>query len=375
MKCLSLFSSGGLAETYFDQIGINVVLANELIPERCKFYKHLYPQTEVIEGDIVNEKIRSKIIDKAKFYGVDCIIATPPCQGMSRHGKRDPYDPRNQMIFYAIDVIKQVRPKFVLIENVPRQLQTKICFNNKYILIPDYIKTELDQLYEIYDNTIFNSANYGVPQSRKRSIFRMVSKLSNKKWRRPSEDNNVVTLLDAIGHLPSLDPLVREEDKRHHFPNYNKKKEAGIKISKWHYPPTHGWNHVLWMMHTPSGKTAFENKIYFPQKKNGTLIKGRISTYKRFSWNKPSNTITQNNGVISSAICVHPGRLLNKNKNEEFRLYSDPRVLTIYELIIISSLPKNIDFPGWSNERLIRHIIGEGIPPLLTRRIMEEIIN
>ena len=52
MKCLSLFSSGGLAETYFDQIGINVVLANELIPERCKFYKHIQKETSKSQKNI-----------------------------------------------------------------------------------------------------------------------------------------------------------------------------------------------------------------------------------------------------------------------------------------------------------------------------------
>ena len=42
LKCLSLFCSGGLAETYFEEIGIEVVLANELREDRCAFYKHLY---------------------------------------------------------------------------------------------------------------------------------------------------------------------------------------------------------------------------------------------------------------------------------------------------------------------------------------------
>ena len=62
LKCLSLFCSGGLAETYFEEIGIEVVLANELREDRCAFYKHLYPKTEVIQGDITKDFVKNEII-------------------------------------------------------------------------------------------------------------------------------------------------------------------------------------------------------------------------------------------------------------------------------------------------------------------------
>ena len=101
-----------------------------------------------------------------------------------------------------------------------------------------------------------------VPQARKRSITRMVSKDINFEWKRPAVNSSVITLREAIGHLPSLDPLVREENKREYFPDYEHKREHGLKISKWHYPPTHSWHHIEWMIHTPSGKSAFENKDF-----------------------------------------------------------------------------------------------------------------
>jgi DNA (cytosine-5)-methyltransferase 1 len=375
IKCLSLFSSIGLAEVYFKDIGLDVVLANELLEDRCKLYSHLYPETELIEGDIADIGLRKRLIQKAKNYKVDFIIATPPCQGMSRHGKRDKYDPRNQLIFYAIDIIKKVKPKFVLIENVPRQLSTRVIYNNRSILIPDYIKLSLEKYYKIYDDSIFNSADYGIPQSRKRSITRMVSNKSSITWGRPAKNKSLISMEEAIGHLPSLDPYIRQEDKRSFFPNYENKKAKGLRISKWHYPPTHSWHHIEWMMHTPSGKSAFENKIFYPQKDRGIRINGRISTYKRYAWDKPANTLTQNNGVISSAVCVHPGRLTNKSNNEKIRIYSDSRVLTIYELMIISSLPLDWNIPEWATEKLIRNGIGEGVPPLLVKRIIQEILD
>ena len=80
----------------------------------------------MIIGDITDEEIRKQIIKEAIDKEIDFIIATPPCQGMSLAGKLDPLDPRNQLIYFAVEVIKKVKPKFILLENVPQQLKTKI---------------------------------------------------------------------------------------------------------------------------------------------------------------------------------------------------------------------------------------------------------
>ncbi|MCW6107830.1 DNA cytosine methyltransferase [Clostridium sporogenes] len=373
LKGLSLFANVGVAETYLKEVGVEIYLANELKRDRAEFYRHLYPECEMVIGDIKSDELRQFIIKKAKEKKIDFIMATPPCQGMSKHGKQDPYDLRNQLVSYAIDVIKSVKPKFVLLENVPRQLKTRIEYNGDRVLIPEYIRMELSKDYYINSNSVINSAYYKVPQSRERSIFLLSRKDTNIIWEHPEPEKDIVTLRQAIGHLPSIDPFIREEKERWRFPQYEEKKKKALEISIWNYPPTHSWRHIEWMMHTPSGKTAFENKIYFPQKPDGTTITGRVSTYKRFSWDKPANTITQNNGVISSSVCVHPGREISSDGTEKGRIISDPRVLTIYELLIVSSLPTNWNIPMWANEKLIRNVIGEGIPPLLVKKIVQNL--
>lgn len=95
---LSLFANVGVAETYLSQIGINICVANEIEIKRANFYKHLYPETNMIVGDITDDLILNEIIEKSQENNVDFIIATPPCQGMSLAGKRDEYDIRNQLI-------------------------------------------------------------------------------------------------------------------------------------------------------------------------------------------------------------------------------------------------------------------------------------
>jgi DNA (cytosine-5)-methyltransferase 1 len=78
------------------------------------------------------------------------------------------------------------------------------------------------------------------------------------------------------------------------------------------------------------------------------------------------------NVKISSQNNVHPGKKIGKNK-DGIDLYSDARTLTLYELMLLMSLPKNWAVPENSSEAFLRRIIGEGIPPLMVKHIFENI--
>jgi len=291
---------------------------------------------------------------------------------MSEAGLRLEFDPRNKLIFYAVDVIKKVKPKFVLLENVPKQLTTKIEYNGEVILIPEYIKRELGADYSFNKETLVMAKDYGVPQLRERNIFLLVKKGLGYIWEFPQKQQEI-TLEEAIGELPSLDPLLREgiDETIKRFPDYEKKKEVGLQVSKWHYPPKHSWKQVEWMMHTPTGKSAIYNDRYYPQKEDGTPVKAHHNNYRRLKWDMPCRTVTQNNGVISSLACVHPGRKYISDNGE--MLYSDPRVLTIYELMIVMSLPLDWNIPDWAEDTFIRRVFGEGIPSKLVKEIVGEL--
>ena len=375
LTCLSLFANVGVAEAYFKDIGISVAIANEIDKKRAEFYSSIYPDTHMICGDIKDVKVRNQIIEESIDKNVDFIIATPPCQGMSKLGSMNPKDVRNQLVYYAIDVVKHVNPKFVLIENVPQALSTKIEIDGEAILIPQYIEHELSEKYFINKDQRIKAMDYGVPQMRARSIFLLSRKDTGIRWEFPKAEEKVITLEEALKHVPSLDPLLREgyEETIKMFPQYESKKKHAEKISKWHFPPTHNKRHVLWMMHTPSGQSAIYNNEYYPQKADGKRISAHENQYRRHNWSKPCRTITQNNGVISSLCCVHPGYKYKDKKGNV--LYSDPRVFSIYELLIVSSLPVNWPIPSWAKESMIRKVIGEGIPPLLVKKILLNLMN
>lgn len=364
MKGTSLFANVGVAEARLNEIGMEVLVANEIDEQRAKFYKQLYPKTEMIVGDITDQNIKSKIITESIEKRIDFIIATPPCQGMSVAGKREELDERNQLISHAIDVILDVNPKFALIENVPRQLTTKIIIDDEVMLIPEYVEKLLSKRY-IINSEIIKCKDYGIPQIRERSITLLTRKDLNISWEFPEKEKEI-TLYEAIGNLPPLDPLLREglEYTLSKFPNYEVKRKAGLEISKWHTPPVHSWKHVEWMLHTPTGKSAIYNEVFKPVKNDGTLIKAHHNNYRRLKWDMPCRTITQNNGVISSLATVHPGQYDANNS-----IYDNPRVLTIFEILIIMSLPHDWKIPEGYKEGFIRRVIGEGIPPLLIKKI------
>lgn len=348
MKGISLFSSSGIGETYLSDVGVDIVVANELIPRRADLYRSLYPDCNMICGDITDKEVFNSIIDAAK--GVSFMIASPPCQGMSVAGKNRHQDTmlrddRNYLINYVFEAIELLKPPYVIIENVPMLLKIRLPYKGEYKSVLEILTDKFSKKYNI-EGRVVNAASYGVPQNRMRAIIKMYPK--KERWDWPEPIPNEVSVREAIGDLPSL--------------------EAGETSDiKWHFARNHDVNNVLWMKHTPTGCTAFNNEVYYPKKANGERIKGYESSYRRIKWDEPAPTITIRNDCIASQRNVHPGRLLADGT------YSDARVLTPLELMILDSLPRDWAIPDDTPEILIRQVIGESIPPLMIKRIVAEL--
>ena len=368
MNGLSLFANVGIAESYLSQVGVDIVVANELLPERARFYQDVYPECNMICGDIQDEAVFNNVLNIAREKDVRFLIATPPCQGMSPAGKKDPYDARNLLITSVVRMAEELNPTYILIENVQQVLKTVIKYGDQLISIPDFLQLRLGRNYIFNTHQVIDSKYYGVPQQRKRAIFLLSRIDTNFHWEFPPREEHFVTLRDVIGNLPSLDPLVKEEDKRHIFPDYEKKRQKGLEVSKWHQPREHIWRNVECMMHTPEGMSARRNPVYFPKKKDGSMVGGAPRTYMRMEWDRPAPTITAYNHTISSFQNVHPGR-----PTDVEGIYSDARVLSIFELMRVMTLPDNWNVPDWASPQLIRQVIGEGIPPLLIKKLVEQL--
>jgi DNA (cytosine-5)-methyltransferase 1 len=349
MKAISLFSSAGIGELRLPKKKIDFVLANELLTQRARCYSYFYPQTRMINGDITDSRVKADIITTANKQKVELLLATPPCQGLSTLGKnkvQNHYinDRRNFLVLEVLDIIDETDFDYILIENVPKFIEMYFPYEGKFYRLNDILNSKYSNKY-IIDVRVLNAKDYGIPQSRPRAIIRMYKK--GLKWGMPKVEKEI-TLQQAIGHLPSLEAG----------------EDSGI---LWHRAKPELERLVLALKHTPSGKSAIANEVYYPKKDDGTRIKGFHNTFKRMVWNQPCPARTTYSGSLSSHNNVHPGHLLSDGT------YSDARVLTLLETFIVSSLPEDITFPPNTSENFIRTIIGEAIPPRLLQRIINQI--
>lgn len=415
-KAICLFSSAGIGELGIKNNNIDIVLSNELLGDRHELHKVNFPNAKHITGDIWENK--GKIIDywKSNFNEeLFLVYATPPCQGMSsigagklisevRKGNRKHMDERNRLIIPTLEIIKSLRPKWVILENVENMQNTIINDeNDRYINIMEYVIEKLGNEY-VGGAEVVNCADFGIPQTRKRLISIFTRDDNGKKYfennrqfflesDKPFKDK-WVTLRDAIGNLP---PLQAKNGL-----------ESRLDINPYYYVPVMSDEKYWWVSNTKEGDTAFNNQCVNPEcmydrnKLHGSntktgihksnkdtpiycekcgsllprptvvdgetgdrrLIKGYDSSYRRMEWNKPANTITQKLQFESSDKKIHP---------------EQNRVLSIYEALILQTINKykySFEIYGKSISRgKIAQIIGESVPPKLIEIICSKIIS
>lgn len=217
--------AGGFSEGII-QAGFDIIFSSDKSPMVQETYTNRHKQLNILEGvdthfelndirDVTSELVFDKI--NSLKYGnifnigdVDVIFGGPPCQGFSRLGKRNSNDPRNMLFHEYLRLIRDIRPKYVVMENVKGILDMNMLdfpsvVGESYTgqrLVPEILKNELELLdYEVLDIKVLNAADFGVPQQRNRAIF-----LAHRKDVVPLSyptpiKGNVVTIYDALGDL------------------------------------------------------------------------------------------------------------------------------------------------------------------------------
>lgn len=360
IKSISLFANDGIGEYYIQSVGIKNVIANELLGERCRWYKSIYPHCSVIPGSIENPKIFYKLVKLANKERIELLTGSPPCQNITvANGNKDKgANPTNHLIVTTIDLIKEIKTlKYILLENAANWFKFKPSAipELKGRNIKEYLIDELTACgFKYIHARILNAADYGTPQNRKRSIL-IASK--EEDWILPEKEKRI-SLKEAIFDLESLESGEYSE------------------TDPWHYAPV--WNETLVniMRHTPTGCSAWENKNpkYRPFKKDGTAAKEYRSAYSRNKANEPCCSILMKSTSNGGMKTCHPGRYIGKDDNGD-DIYSDARAFTIRELLIICGLPSDYPIPDFAinNDQLIRDILGECFAPQLVKRLLAKI--
>lgn len=213
---IDLFAGcGGLSEGFYRE-GFQALAhveinhwACETLRTRMKYYGYKNYDKEVIEHDITADNIIDIIESATDGRKPDIIIGGPPCQAYStagrvRDGKGMANDPRNFLFESYVKILEHYRPKFFVFENVTGILSAKV--NGEYIL-PQVLKA-LGNEYKLVDDTsvlLHNTANYGVPQIRKRIIIMGV--------RKDIESKEVIDLYKDVVKT-NYDPEMDEQQKQ-----------------------------------------------------------------------------------------------------------------------------------------------------------------
>lgn len=343
-KIIDLFAGVGGLSLGFEMEGFNVVVANEYDPSIAKAYIKNRSNPNMIVEDITKLPI---IETFGKYAGkVDVVVGGPPCQGFSQKGQRKTiHDPRNFLFKYYVDVVKNVRPRYFVMENVPNLLTAE----------HSYFKKEVFELFESLgygvDARVLCAADYGVPQNRNRAFI--IGKLHGNSIGFPKPLEKRVTIWDAISDLNYLNSGEGEEIQRYKLSPQSAYQEERRRNSQMLY------NHVA----TNHSKTALERlKLIPPKGGKEYLPKEHLTksiysgTWTRMDADDISVTITTRFDTPSSGRFTHP--------------FLD-RAITVREAARIQSFPDTFVFYGSKTSQMKQ--VGNAVPPLLAKAIAEYI--
>lgn len=194
MKIISLFSGCGGLDLGFERAGFDITIANEYDSTIWETFKINHPKTMLIQGDI-------RTVDEGKFpSNIDGIIGGPPCQSWSEAGSlKGINDSRGRLFYDYIRILRKVKPKFFLAENVSGMLA-----NRHSEAVKNIIKLFEDSGYNV-TVTLVNAKDYGVAEERKRVFYIGFRKNLGINFVFPKgsteDDNKKITLRDIIWDL------------------------------------------------------------------------------------------------------------------------------------------------------------------------------
>lgn len=322
-KAVDLFSGAGGLSQGLRQAGFNVVGALEIDHDSAEVFLLNHPKTKMIEGDIKH----ISPYEAAKHWNIepgelDLLAGCPPCQGFSTIGTRNRKasrdDSRNDLIFQMLRFAKYLRPKTIMVENVPalasdQRLET---FQN-----------ELKSLGYHCDVKILDVTHYKVPQRRKRMIL-----LASRLGRISVHDVDLTegTYLTVRSAFRNLDSVFVKNDSLSNLHGKHSKKVQDII----HAIPHDGGSRA----------DLPENLVLECHRKTN----GFKDVYGRMSWDTPSPTITCG--------CVNPskGRFIHPEED---------RAITLREAAVLQTFPLNYIFPVKKGRLKLSRMIGNALPP------------
>lgn len=315
---IDLFAGAGGMSLGFEMAKFKNIFAIEHDKEIAQTYARNFPKNKLIVKDI-QKFTNQEIIECINGVDVDVIVGGPPCQGFSlagRIGRSFIEDDRNYLFKEFLRVVKVVKPRMFIIENVARMLS-----HNKGETMKEIIERFTKLGYSV-QYKILQAADYGVPQKRRR-IF--IVGTTDNSFTYPLPNQEIRTVKEAIGDLPFL-----KSGNGSDIPNHIAMKHTEQMLTKMSYVKNGG------------------NRSQIPEEIRPKT--GDIRKYIRYGSEKPSVTVTGDMRKI-----FH---------------YEQNRALTARELARLQTFPDTFVFEGKSIS--IQQQIGNAVPPLLSYAIAKK---
>lgn len=422
--------SGGTSRGFTRSGRFNVAFGNDVKNEALRTFEFnhahddLAPATvrkdiRLLDVQTIHNALKNRGIDKGDL---DCMIGGPPCQGFSQLRRNEyreegkivkfsgysqlAHDPRNDLVLRYLEVAEALRPKFLVIENVPQMLNHG--FDGRLGKLSEIIiqMLEKDLGYKV-EVAVVNCADYGVPQLRERAVF-IASSIGPASFPRTShadpknkaslEDGRLpwVTVKEAIGDLPAP-PLEVDALGGQSIALYGDEPSAYAQSmrSKVAFP----FNHVTrsykksvldivkqmrpgqtWDAESERMRAKYARAIAMHAKADGVSEeRARIdlertgfinpvfyrdyywSAYTRLAWDSPALTITANANFLGSGRFSHPTELRGITMREAARLQSFDD-----DFRFVTSMSNDNDT---ARTGIGMDMIGEAVPPKLSQAI------
>ena len=393
--CIDLFAGCGGLSLGLAQAGFEHLFAIEAHPHAYATYHHnlisgkAYQQRwpkwlDQRAHDILNV-IRENKAELKKLRGhVDLVAGGPPCQGFSMNGRRDPKDPRSQMINAYFNFVDLVRPQVVLLENVRGFASMPHEISGNYA---NFAKARLKELGYNSFETIVTASNFGVPQKRPRYLLiglkagtlPGVCPVERLKVGRRQFLEKLGLGMKPISVSEALCDLETRHGKLVDDPNFGPR---GFKALNYRAPKIksaylrlmrEGWSGKPSDMRLArhSGKVIERFQDILENCKRGQSISAKDR--ERFGIKKRSVT-PLDPAAPAPTITTLPDDLVH---------FSEPRTMTVREHARIQSFPDWFQFCGPYTTGGHRRKydcpkytqVGNAVPPLLARAIGETIIS
>lgn len=331
ITALDLFSGAGGFSEGLRQAGVEVLGAVDRWEPAVRTYAANF-RHPILQADIAEMSAASvlKGLGLPARTRVDLVVGGPPCQGFSIQRIGDDFDERNNLVLEYGRLVRELKPRQFLMENVPGLLGTRGA------RLAHNFQAQMSRAgYDILVSRV-NAADYGVPQVRPRVVFAgwLREEVSPFVFPKPTHTpSRYRTALDAIRDLPSppADFSAAPNDPIHRRMRLSPKNQERIEM----IPPGGGFEDLPREMRVDCHKA-------------GAAKIGHRNVYGRLAPDRPAVVITARFDSFTRGKFGHP---------------VEPRNITLREGARLQTFPDSFQFFGTQEE--IAALIGNAVPPLL----------